>query len=63
MLAVALATAPAQVSAQSAEQTYKAAGARASKPIATIAYGSDSQQFGDLRLELGAGLLPTRRRP
>lgn len=44
--------------AQTAEQTYKAAGARASKPATTIAYGSDSQQFADLRLPAGKGPFP-----
>lgn len=41
-----------------AEQVYKAAGARASKPVATIAYGPGALQVADLRLPAGAGPFP-----
>ncbi|MFW2829477.1 hypothetical protein [Sphingomonas sp. ID0503] len=37
-----LAASPVPAFAQDAQATYKAAGARASKPVATIAYGNDA---------------------
>lgn len=40
------------------ERTYKAAGALASKPIATIAYGGSDLQVADLRLPKGKGPFP-----
>lgn len=41
-----------------AERTYKAAGALASKPAATISYGSSDLQVADLRLPKGRGPFP-----
>ncbi|WP_294331640.1 alpha/beta hydrolase [uncultured Sphingomonas sp.] len=41
-----------------AEMTYKAAGALASKPTATIAYGPSDLQVADLRLPKGKGPFP-----
>ncbi len=40
------------------EQIYKAKGAKASKPVATIAYGRDQLQVADLRLPAGPGPHP-----
>jgi acetyl esterase/lipase len=40
------------------ERTYEAAGALASKPAATIAYGPSDLQVGDLRLPKGKGPFP-----
>lgn len=40
------------------EQIYKAAGAQASKPVATISYGSSDLQVADLRLPAGQGPFP-----
>ena len=40
------------------EQVYKAAGARASRPIATISYGPSELQVADLRLPKGKGPFP-----
>ena len=40
------------------EQVYKAAGARASAPVATIAYGPSDLQVADLRLPQGKGPFP-----
>jgi len=37
---------------------YRAAGGKASKPLATIAYGKDSNQVADLRLPVGSGPHP-----
>lgn len=42
----------------SPEASYKAAGASASKPIATISYGPDTLQVADLRLPGGPGPYP-----
>lgn len=41
-----------------AERIYKAAGAQATKPLATIAYGSSELQVADLRLPEGKGPFP-----
>jgi acetyl esterase/lipase len=43
---------------ESPEKTYKAAGARASAPVATVAYGPDPLQVADLRLPAGPGPHP-----
>jgi acetyl esterase/lipase len=43
---------------ESAERTYKAAGALASKPTATISYGRTNLQAADLRLPKGRGPFP-----
>ncbi|MCC2976739.1 alpha/beta fold hydrolase [Sphingomonas sp. PL-96] len=51
-------TMPATALAQSALDLYKAAGARAMKPVATIAYGPDPLQVADLRLPQGRGPHP-----
>lgn len=40
------------------EQVYKAAGARASRPVATISYGPSELQVADLRLPKGKGPFP-----
>jgi acetyl esterase/lipase len=40
------------------EQRYKAEGAQASRPVATIAYGPSELQVGDLRLPKGKGPFP-----
>jgi acetyl esterase/lipase len=44
--------------AQDPEQIYKEAGARASKPAATIQYGPDPLQVADLRVPAGRGPYP-----
>jgi acetyl esterase/lipase len=44
--------------ARSPEQVYKAAGAKASPPIATVPYGADPLQVADLRLPAGSGPYP-----
>lgn len=44
--------------AQSPEQIYKAAGAKASRPVATVPYGPDPLQVADLRLPAGPGPYP-----
>ena len=44
--------------AESPEATYKAYGRTAAKPTATIAYGADAEQVGDLRLPAGKGPFP-----
>jgi acetyl esterase/lipase len=41
-----------------AERVYKAAGALATKPLATIAYGPSELQVADLRLPKGKGPFP-----
>ncbi|MDR6790002.1 acetyl esterase/lipase [Sphingomonas sp. BE138] len=40
------------------ERVYKAAGAKASRPMATVAYGSSELQVADLRLPTGKGPFP-----
>jgi alpha/beta superfamily hydrolase len=44
--------------AQSPETIYKAEGARASQPVATIAYGNGPLQMADLRVPAGEGPFP-----
>lgn len=44
--------------AQDPQQVYKAAGAKAAPPLATIAYGAGPQQLGDLRLPRGPDPYP-----
>lgn len=44
--------------AQDPEAVYKALGAQASRPVATIAYGDDPLQVADLRLPAGEGPYP-----
>lgn len=44
--------------AQDPEQAYKAAGAAASTPLATISYGADPLQVADLRIPSGEGPFP-----
>ncbi len=56
-LMLACSSAQAQA-AQSPEQVYKAAGAKASPPVATVAYGPDPLQVADLRLPAGPGPFP-----
>ena len=51
-------TALAATPAPSPETTYKAFGATASRPMATIAYGNDPLQVADLRLPPGPGPFP-----
>lgn len=58
LIALGLASAAAGVQAQDPEAVYKALGAKASKPLATVAYGSGSLQVADLRLPLGKGPFP-----
>lgn len=58
IMVAALAAASAPLAAQTPEQAYKAIGHRASKPVATIAYGPDPQQVADLRLPKGKGPFP-----
>ena len=61
MLGVALAAAPispAIAQNEKAEQAYKAAGALATKPLATISYGPSELQVADLRLPKGNGPFP-----
>lgn len=43
---------------QNPQAVYKALGAKASKPLATISYGSGSLQVADLRLPAGKGPFP-----
>lgn len=43
---------------QSPEQVYKAAGAKASSPVATVPYGPNPLQVADLRLPTGRGPYP-----
>lgn len=58
-LAIAVATHPvAAAEPQSPEKTYKALGATASRPAATVAYGRDPLQVADLRLPSGPGPHP-----
>lgn len=49
---------PAIAQGNDCERVYKAAGALASKPIATIQYGSAPLQVADLRLPTGTGPFP-----
>lgn len=56
--AVALLFSTNAASAQSPETVYKAEGARASQPVATIAYGDDPLQVADLRVPAGEGPFP-----
>jgi acetyl esterase/lipase len=58
LIALGLASATAGVQAQDPETVYKALGAKASKPLATVAYGSGSLQVADLRLPAGKGPFP-----
>ena len=58
LIAAVLITGAGAVRAQDPEQAYKAAGAQASAPVATIAYGADPLQVADLRLPSGAGPFP-----
>lgn len=58
LIALGLASAAAAVQAQDPEAVYKALGAKASKPLATVAYGSGSLQVADLRLPAGKGPFP-----
>ena len=58
MLAIATALSPAYAQSEDAERTYKAAGALASTPAATIAYGPSELQVADLRLPKGKGPFP-----
>lgn len=59
--AFALITAPAVAQSPQGpdpEAVYKAAGAKASAPVATVAYGTDAAQVADLRLPKGPGPYP-----
>ena len=59
VLAALLATLPGSVAAQrAAMEAYQAQGARASRPTATISYGPDAQEIGDLRVPAGRGPFP-----
>lgn len=49
---------PVAAQEQDPEQVYKAAGALASKPVTTIAYGPSPLQVADLRLPPGSGPFP-----
>lgn len=55
---LAIQSAPALAQPNDPEAAYKAAGARASKPTATLAYGPAPQQVADLRLPKGKGPFP-----
>ena len=56
--ALVASAAPALAQDDSAERTYKAAGALASRPNATISYGPSDLQVADLRLPTGKGPFP-----
>ena len=56
-LTLGLSSAAAQT-APDPEAVYKAAGAKASRPVATVAYGADPAQAADLRLPKGPGPYP-----
>lgn len=62
LLCVALATVsvsvPVRAQQADPERVYKAAGAKASKPTATVAYGPTDLQVADLRLPKGKGPFP-----
>lgn len=57
-IALTLGCTPLALHAQNPQQTYKALGATASKPVATVSYGPDSLQVADLRLPRGKGPFP-----
>ena len=58
-LAIAIAaSAPALAQNADPERVYKAAGAVASKPVATVSYGPSPLQVADLRLPVGKGPFP-----
>jgi len=58
LMALVFLTTPATAQNRDPEAVYKAAGARASKPLATISYGADALQVADLRLPSGKGPFP-----